>query len=249
MAREAGYRTCSASVNGSADAEVLTGPPTHLRFNASVAVYLFDLDGTLVLTGGAGKRALDRAFLREYGIPEAMENVSPAGMTDQTIVCEALRVHLGRGPRDGEVARALALYLSYLPEELARSTAFRILAGVPSVIDALLADGHEVGLATGNLRDGARLKLEHAGVWDRFAFGGFADDSHDRPTLVRIAATRAARPAAPPQTFVVGDTPRDVAAAHAAGFVAIGVATGPYGADSLRDAGADRVIETLETLR
>lgn len=213
-----------------------------------MALYLFDLDGTLLLSGGAGMRALNRAFVREYCLAEAMEHIRAAGLTDPMIVTEALRTHFGRAPRDGEVARLLALYLAYLPEEVAASEKFRLMPGVPDVIDRLAARGDQVGLATGNMREGARIKLGHAGLWDRFPFGGFADDSPDRATLVRVAASRAPVPAAPADTWVVGDTPRDVAAARACGFRALAVATGPHAIDELRATGADVAIDTLETL-
>ena len=164
-----------------------------------------------------------------------MENVSPAGMTDRDDICEALRVHLGREPRDGGRASARA-HLSYLPEELARSTAFRIWRCRAS--STRCSRTTTVGLATGNLRDGARLKLEHAGV------GPLRVRQRRRLTSADAGTHRRDAPRGPPLRLRPSSsaTLRDVAAAHAASFVAIGVATSSQ-RRLVADAGADRMIE------
>jgi phosphoglycolate phosphatase-like HAD superfamily hydrolase len=211
----------------------------------SVGLLLFDVDGTLVLTGGAGLRALDCAFEKRHGRRGATAGIRLHGMTDPAIVRDMYQRQLGAVPDATETAAFLDDYLSFLEEEVASSTGYRLMPGLPRALDELVPAGHVLGLATGNVRAGARLKLTRGGLWGRFAFGGFGDDSPDRAELVRAAAGRAPRPFAPDETWVIGDTPRDVAAARAAGFRALAVATGIHSVAELRETHADIVIATL----
>ncbi|MSP16377.1 MAG: HAD family hydrolase [Myxococcales bacterium] len=216
-------------------------------------IFLFDIDGTLLLTGGAGARALDRACEELHGFRGAMTGIRAGGKTDPLIVDEIFNARFGRNATVPECDALLARYLVQLETEVAVAPAFRILPGVVAAIDAARTRG-VVGLATGNVEAGARIKLQRAALWQCFAFGGYASDDADRALLVRWAITRglvhmarhAARPVARAEVVVIGDTPRDVAAAHANGALAIGVATGPYTPSALTAAGAEVVLETLE---
>lgn len=211
-----------------------------------MSLLLFDVDGTLVLTGGAGLRALDRAFEKRYGRRGAGAGLRLHGMTDPVIVHDMYRGNLGFVPDEAETSAFLADYVSFLEEEVASSAAYRLMPGLPEILDALEAAGHVLGLATGNVRAGARLKLVRGGLWSRFAFGGYGDDSGDRAEMVRIAARRCPRPFPADDTWVIGDTPRDVAAARAAGFRVLAVATGGHSLDDLRETGPDLLMATLE---
>jgi phosphoglycolate phosphatase-like HAD superfamily hydrolase len=208
-------------------------------------IFLFDIDGTLVATGGAGRRAFERALLDVLGLAEGLRAVQLDGKTDPLILDEALAAAGRPAPTASERAAVLAAYLTHLPAEMARSS-YQILPGVERTLDRLEARGLAIGLQTGNVESGARCKLERGDLWRRFRFGGYGSDSHERAELVRVAITRGQRHLATEEVWVIGDTPRDIAAAHAAGARAIGVATGAYDADALGRAGADLVLETLE---
>ena len=211
-----------------------------------MSLLLFDVDGTLVLSGGAGLRALERAFERRHGRRGATAGIRANGMTDPVIVHDMYRAQLGVEPDDAETSAFLADYVRFLEVEVASSSGYHLLPGLPGVLDVLQDAGHVIGLATGNVRDGARLKLERGGLWSRFPFGGFGDDAADRTEMVRIAARRAPRAFAAEDTWVIGDTPRDVSAARATGFRALAVATGGHSLDELRETCPDLAMPTLE---
>lgn len=233
------------------------------------AAVLFDLDGTLVSSGGAGARALDRAFLDVLGIREALDGRRLAGMTDWRITQGAIRAATGREALDDEVARVIDRYVANLPGEVeaaARAEAgaadgrsdrprrYRVLDGVRQLIEALRARGVATGLATGNVEAGARAKLAPSGLNPLLPFGGFCSATDaDRPSIVRAGVRRAAEaaamkvggPVAPADVWVIGDTVYDVAAARAVGCPTVAVATGPDPAEALAAAGADVVVATL----
>lgn len=212
---------------------------------------LFDIDGTLVLTGGAGKRAMDRAFEDEFGVPDAFAGVSMAGRTDRWLAEQALARH-------GLIATATALdrfrdrYLSLLEHAIHERGAGRrgVMPGVVEALDRLRSiPGTELALLTGNYARGAHIKLEHFDLWDRFAWGAFGDDHADRNALA-VAALAAARErgvalAAPEHAVVIGDTPYDIACARAAGASVVTVATGGHSLDELRAHGPDLALEDL----
>lgn len=217
-------------------------------------LYLFDIDGTILLSGGAGSRALNRVFEQRYGVADGMTGVSPAGKTDPLIVGEMFEARLGRAPRAGEIDELLCVYVPALRDEIAASERFRLM---PDVIDALdyLATRTEVvlGLATGNIESAAQVKLERAGLWSRFAFGGYGSDSSDRAQLVARAIERgcehAGRQLSPREVIVVGDTPRDIHAARANGVRVVAVATGPSSdRDRLAEHAPDALFDTLAEL-
>jgi phosphoglycolate phosphatase-like HAD superfamily hydrolase len=215
---------------------------------------LFDIDGTLVLTGGAGVRAMTRAFEEVVGHPRALEGIPVAGRTDWVILSDAVQ-RVGRD-LDGVLFRRLREhYLARLREEieLPGRGVNAVMPGVRGLLDRLHArDDVWLGLLTGNFVEGARIKLEHFDLWKYFRCGAFGDDASDRNALVPFAVERARRDGLPDiaadRVLVVGDTPHDVACARAAGAIPIGVATGGYSVDDLRRSGADIVFDDLSDI-
>lgn len=209
---------------------------------------LFDIDMTLVSTGGAGLRALDSAFEVVFGSRGALEGVRPHGKTDPAIIREAC-LRRGLDIRHETRSRILDLYVGFLEAEVRASGSYRVLPGVQELLDRMSGPEVVAGLATGNIESGARIKLKRGGLNPYFKFGGFGSDSEDRAELVRAAARRGQQWSGvripPSSTFVIGDTPMDIAAGRAAGFQTIGVATGTYTADELERAGADSVVPDL----
>jgi phosphoglycolate phosphatase len=218
-----------------------------------VKLLLFDLDQTLINTGGAGLRALDRACFQLFGISNAMQGISPHGKTDPAIAREILRVRFNQQAPElnGKIRSILDAYLSFLKEEVETSPKYRVLPGVSSILDEMaLRTDVALGLATGNLEPGARIKLDRGGLNRYFAFGGFGSDSEDRTELVRKAAEKAAfrcgKTILASDIFVIGDTPLDIDAGKRAGFNAVGVATGSYSMEQLRDSGANLTIPDFD---
>ncbi len=211
-------------------------------------LYLFDIDGTLLLSGGAGARALEGAFAARFGIAGAMAGVQLGGKTDPNIVEEVFLARLGRRPTAQEIDDILDLYLPLLRAELAAAANFRLMPSVVETLDHLAGlDGVRIGLATGNIRAGAQAKLERAGLWHRFELGGFACDHRDRDRLVARAIERAGA-VSPDRVVVVGDTPFDIAAARACGARVLAVATGSVTRDALAACQPDAVFDTLAEL-
>lgn len=195
-----------------------------------VRLVLFDIDGTLIRTGGAGMRAFERTLAVEFGIEDGIRGVSFAGRTDTSLVREILTVH-GLPATAESRARFLDRYVFLLDDQLARHQGL-VCPGVRELLEGLAAlpEPPVVGLQTGNIRLGAEIKLRHHGLWEHFTVGGFGDDSEDRRELTRIAWERAARclggPLDPAHVVVVGDTPHDVDCGHALGARVVAVATG-----------------------
>lgn len=214
---------------------------------------LFDIDGTLVLTGGAGVLALEIACREVLGVERPCEGLDTGGKTDPAIVREIALRHLGRPATPDEHDRVIARYLVALAAHMPTAPKYRVLPGVEAALAATEARGCAVGLATGNVAAGARIKLERADLWRRFAFGGYGCDAEDRGALVARGIERGEAHARRTyararEVLVIGDTIRDVAAARAVGAVAVAVATGSQSVDVLRAAGPDVVLETLEEL-
>jgi phosphoglycolate phosphatase len=212
---------------------------------------LFDIDGTLVLTGGAGKRAMNRAFEELYGVPDALAQIPLSGRTDEFIFARA-RELAGVTTTEAQAREFRARYVALLEEEIQHPGTGHhgLLPGVEPLLELFdaLPDVH-LALVTGNYRDGARVKLGCFGLWERFRWGAFGDDAADRNALVPIALRRAAEldvPVPPSDhVVVIGDTRYDVECAKAGGVRAIGVATGNTPAAALREAGADLVVDDL----
>ena len=221
---------------------------------------LFDIDGTLLWTNGAGRRAIHRALLDETGTAGPIEGYRFDGKTDPQIVRELLTL-AGHPECDSEdrIAAVCRRYVELLTVELAKPTqATRLYPGITDLLSALEpyeADGRAlVGLLTGNVQDGAALKLRSAGVDPaRFAVGAFGSDSHARADLPAVAAKRAAertgRRFTGADLVIVGDTPDDVACARPMGARTVAVATGFFDTTALRAAGATHVFQTLSDTR
>lgn len=217
------------------------------------AVYLFDVDGTLVWAGGAGRRAFERAVVDRCGALHAgLADLRLDGMTDRLIVREALRL-MGRPFEDAFCDALLERYVEHLGAEI-HGPGYVILPGVVEALEALHARGALVGLCTGNVAAGARLKLARGGLdryfeWGAAAVAGFAADGEDRERVVAAALRRASlrlgREVRASEALVIGDTPRDVSAAHALGVPVLAVATGRYAEGELRASGAEHVAPTL----
>jgi phosphoglycolate phosphatase len=213
-------------------------------------VLLFDIDGTLVTTGGVGRRAVERAFQRQHGRPDACSLIRFDGMTDRSITRLGLEA-IGAPATDAAIEELLAVYLAELEAELASSTpeTYRVHVGVPETLAAVSARGMAVGLGTGNIVDGARLKLEQVGLYHHFGFGGFGSDHELRVELIRVGAERGARQLGLPlgacRVVVIGDTPKDVDAARGIGAESIGVGTASFSARQLLEHGATHAFDDL----
>jgi phosphoglycolate phosphatase len=213
-------------------------------------ILLFDIDGTLVATGGAGAVAWRQAFEDLYGIPADIGKFTDAGMTDPDVGAKTFEAVIGRPPTPHELALVIQRRLEHLPEAVAESKGYRVLPGVPERLRQLSRAGHLLGLITGNGDGAAHIKLARADLNRWFTFGAYASAGVDRPGIVRRAIERGeamlGKDVPNTEIFVIGDTPLDISAAHAEGCTAIAVATGHYDAASLAEAGADHVLETLE---
>jgi phosphoglycolate phosphatase-like HAD superfamily hydrolase len=221
-----------------------------LHFRPTVVqgvILLFDLDGTLLNAGGADRRALLRAFRELCGVDAAVEGVRVHGRTDPEIVEDIFRARLNRPSRGTERQRLYRRYLSYLEEELSAASDFKIMPGVPTLLEILCADSNlALGLATGNIEEAARLKLRRAGLDAYFRFGAFGSDVADRAALLKLAALRGKGylPAGTRrvQVVVIGDTTLDIAAGKQVGAVTVAVATGGDPLAALEAAAPDYLL-------
>jgi phosphoglycolate phosphatase-like HAD superfamily hydrolase len=215
---------------------------------------LFDIDGTLLRTGGAGRRTLDRIFLDRFGVADAFSVIRPDGMTDPAIFREMLRRHGVSSPDEDEVVTEIRRrYEAEFLDELVSSPA-ALMPGARELVEALAARSDVVlGLLTGNLERTGRAKVEHLGLGRYFPFGAFSSDHEDRDRLPPVAVARAEAHLARPiglgrHVVIVGDTPRDVACALAHGCTAIGVGQARYSEAELAAAGAHRTLPNLTDL-
>jgi phosphoglycolate phosphatase len=212
---------------------------------------LFDIDGTLVLTGRAGVRAMNRACQEIIGHTDALDGIAVAGRTDWVILHDALRA-IGHEMDEDLFGRLRDRYVTLLRDEilLPGEGVKAIMPGILELLDTLRTRPDVfLALLTGNFEQGARIKLEHFNLWHYFKCGAFGDDAADRNALVPFALERARacglEAIGPDAVFVVGDTPNDVACARAVGAVPIGVATGSFSLSDLRASGADIVFGDL----
>ncbi len=214
--------------------------------------YLFDIDGTLIKAGGAGARSLSAVMLARYGVADATRGVPAAGRTDPAIVRDMFERALGRVPDVLELDEVIEAYLDTLDRELGKpGTTLRVLPGAADALLWLAARPEcRLAVATGNVRRGAHLKLQHAGLAEHFDLdrtGGYGCDSAIRAELVARAVERAA-PAPGDAIVVVGDTVHDVTAAQAVGATCVAVTTGGIAASVLLGAGAACVLDDVGSL-
>lgn len=211
---------------------------------------LFDIDGTLIESGGASDRAWRRAFSELQGVDVEISEVTGKGVPDPAVGKQAFEAVIGRRASDEEMEALMAKRLAYLPEEVNSSEGYRVMPGVEKLLEELIEVGVMLGLVTGNVEPAAHIKLARADLNRFFSFGGYGSDSEDRTEVTRRSLERGAATAGHPldlaRCFSLGDTPRDVEAGHGAGIRVTGVATGKFSVEQLREAGADAAIESLE---
>ena len=211
---------------------------------------LFDIDGTLINTGGAGADSWRLAFDELYGIPADIGKFTDTGMTDPAVGRKTFEAVLKKEPERSEFTRLLERRNFYLHQTVRDSKGYEVLPGVDELLPKLIDDGYLLGIVTGNVEAAAHIKLHRANLNRFFSFGGYGSDSDERPELTRVALKRASlvygEEVELDQAFAVGDTPLDVTGAHAAGIACVGVGSHHYNVDQLRDAGADYAISSLE---
>ncbi len=211
---------------------------------------LFDIDGTLLITGGAGAASWRLAFDELYGIPADIGQFSDTGMTDPEVGRRTFEAVLHRDPERAEFAKLLERRLHYLHKTVEESDDYKVLPGVETLLPRLIDQGHLLGLVTGNVEAAAHVKLHRAGLNRFFSFGGYGSDSSDRGEITRTALKRASlvygEQLSAAQAIAIGDTPRDVEGAHAAGIPCVGVGSHHFNVEQLREAGADYAIGSLE---
>jgi phosphoglycolate phosphatase len=209
---------------------------------------LFDIDGTLVDPGGAGRRSLSKAFYQLFSVADAFANITTAGKTDIEIIKEGLSFHeLPSG--NGILTSIVSQYVRNLRIEI-NNTRRRIMPGVVELLDALnTIHGYWLGLLTGNIEQGARIKLGAFNLNGYFPVGAFGDDSEDRNRLLPIAIGRLRKaeniPISYSDCIVIGDTPKDVQCSKPFGATSIVVSTGTYSYEALLETGADYVLRDL----
>jgi phosphoglycolate phosphatase len=210
---------------------------------------LFDIDGTLISTGGASDRAWKRAFKELHDVDVDVPAVTGKGVPDPEVGRVVFKAALGREPTQEEAEALMRRRLDHLSEEVENSPGFVIQDGVPELLEKLIDDGVLLGLTTGNVEEAAHIKLARANLNRFFSFGGYGSDSPDRTELTKKALERAdlvsGHSLNRDRCFSCGDTPRDVEAGHGAGIRVVGVATGEYTVDQLLEAGADAAIKSF----
>jgi phosphoglycolate phosphatase-like HAD superfamily hydrolase len=194
--------------------------------------------------------AWKQAFQELHGIPADINEFTDAGMTDPDVGAKTFEAVLHRKPTPHELAQLIQRRLEHLPEAVAASKGYKVLPGVPERLRQLSRDGHLLGIITGNGDGAAHIKLQRGDLNRWFTFGAYAAAGLERAGIVREAVERGeailGQDVPNAEIYVVGDTPRDIDAAHAVGCTAIGVASGHYDVAALGAAGADHVLDTLE---
>ncbi len=232
------------------DSQRASGGRHSLR-TTGLSLLLFDIDGTLLLSGGAGVRAMTRTFEALFGVPDAFAGIPVGGNTDSFLLSAALtRANLP--DQAGVHAQFRAAYLPVLEREIQwrGSGHYGVMPGVEPLLAAVRgSEPFHLALLTGNYEPAAQIKLAHFGLADYFSWGTFGEESTSRDDLGRIAMSRARQRQLPAKVLeravVIGDTPHDIACARAAGVRMLGVATGHYSVADLETAGADQVLPDL----
>ncbi len=218
-----------------------------------IKLVLFDIDGTLIRTGGAGVKAFARAFETEFGLSDGTERLKFAGRTDVSLVREFFSQH-GITPDKTHFDRFFATYLFCLKKIIAECKG-EVCPGVREFLNGLrtLPAPPLVGLLTGNIRLGAEMKLRHYNLWDEFSFGGFADDNEERDGIAAIAKTRGEEllktKLRGEEVLVIGDTPLDIRCARSIGAKVLAVATGGSTVDELKQHKPEWTVEDLRAFK
>ncbi len=214
-----------------------------------VRLVLFDIDGTLIVSGGAGEKAFERVCATEFGVQNGTARLNFAGRTDPSIVREFFQQH-SIEPSPANFQRFFGRYI-FLLEHMLQQLDGCVLPGVDKMLAELdlLSERPLVGLLTGNIRLGAQIKLTHYNLWPRFAMGAFGDDHENRNELAVIAKERGSRRLGEPltgdQILVIGDTPRDIECARAVGARSLAVATGKFSVAELKGDAPTWAVGTL----
>lgn len=211
--------------------------------SGSIKAVLWDIDGTLLTTGGAGAIAWQRAFEELYGVEANIDENTRAGMTDPEITEIIFNQVVGRDGTPEEHAKVVAKYLEYMPDAVAESAGYEVKPGIAEILPRLAEAGIVQGVVTGNVEPAARIKLARGDLDRYFTFGGYGSDARDRVKVTERALERGGEALGTPldraATISVGDTPRDIIAGHGAGIRVVGVATGSYSVAELEEAEAD----------
>lgn len=206
-------------------------------------VFLFDIDNTLLYTGGAGGAALNGAFQQMFGVDDGFAHIEFSGRTDLHILAGGLETHGIAGGPERYLDEFLTRYYALLPDTLCERHG-QLMPGFPALLEALSKEpGVRLGLATGNFSRSAHIKLAYYGIDQYFAGGGFGEVSLRRADVVRAAIATVANGARPEDILVIGDTPHDITSALDNGVTGVGVATGNYSEAQLRESGATLVFE------
>jgi phosphoglycolate phosphatase len=217
-----------------------------------IRVVLFDIDGTLIHTDGAGVKAFARAFSEEFGLHDGSENLKFAGRTDVSLVREFFSLHNVK-PTPEHFIRYFEVYLKWL-EKMVADCNGGVFPGVENFFAQmqLIEEKPAVGLLTGNIKRGAQIKLSKFGLWDRFAFGGFADDHEERDSIAAFARDRGVKhfgkPVRNDEVLVIGDTPLDIRCARAIGARVLAVGTGSFTPAQLNEYKPDWAVEDLAAI-
>lgn len=216
--------------------------------NPAKTVFLWDIDGTLLLTGGAGQASFDRVFEELYGEKYIWDNIKPDGRTDESIIEELFLKRFKRNPIKKEKREIIKLYNKAMGEEVHKASRFRVMPKAKETLEKLSQDKNIVmGLATGNFEISAKHKLRKAGLLEYFSFGAYGSDSSDRLKITKLALKRAYEHLGckPKEIYLVGDTIYDVRCGNKIGVKTIAVCTGATTREQLQKAGAAWVIEDL----
>ena len=221
---------------------------TKFLYRTMAKLVLFDIDGTLIDPGKVGRRSVTKAFYELFSIKDAFAAIKMAGKTDIQIIKEALSVH-GISSNSGIIPEILSRYIKILKTQVDTRT-ISIKLGAIELLNYLeILDGFQVGLLTGNIKQGAMIKLGTFNLNRYFLFGAFGDDNEDRNGLLPIAVEKFRKMTNINIRFsdciVIGDTPLDVRCSKPYGAISVAVATGPFSHESLLESGADYVLRDL----
>lgn len=211
---------------------------------------LFDIDGTLLMSGGAGRAAMNRAFAHVYGFEDGFESISMMGRTDRWIVAEVLKKHELRWDED-QIRTFQQVYYQFLEQELSGPDPLKTLCpGISDLLKELSMDHTlTLGILTGNWERSARLKLRRFRIERYFKLGAYANDAEERVELLPVAMNRFqayfGQSISPRNIFVIGDTPLDIIAARPHGVHTVGVATGHHSMESIRKENPDMLFENF----